>query len=173
MCSTGKQGEAIIAKVSADTFALVQEKKAVVKKIDDAGIALHVKWSEVPTAIGIIIYSFTKYYIITVIWGHLTRSYFAVYDEPYFLAIHSGKWVEILTIKPKLHIDSFQLPTTTAKFISCSNRGTVYIASNDNVWCLKSTPVDTQIDAFLKQRQFELALSLAVSCSCNMHFRLE
>ncbi|CAG7719932.1 unnamed protein product [Allacma fusca] len=135
VCSTGRQGDAIIAKISEDTIAVVQEKSSVLKKIGDPTPPTLITWSEIPSSI--------------------------VYDEPYMLAVYAGKSVEIQTITPKLKIDSFQLPTTTAKLMTCSNRGTVYIASVDNVWCLKSTPVDTQIDAFLKQQQFELALSLA------------
>jgi hypothetical protein len=84
-----------------------------------------------------------------------------VYDEPYLVAIEGGKGVEIRTITPKIQIDSFDLPG--AKLLTRTKRGHIYVASSNSIWCLKSTPVEAQIESFLKQEQFELALSLAVS----------
>ena len=84
-----------------------------------------------------------------------------VYDEPYLVAIVGGKLIEVRTLSPKVQIDSFQLPG--AKIISRTKGGHIYAASNNSIWCLKSTPIETQIESLIKHKQFELALSLAVS----------
>ncbi len=71
----------------------------------------------------------------------------------------SGVGIEIRTYKPKLKIDVF--PITQARLACCPKSGFIFVASNDSLWCLKSTPVVTQMDLFVKQKHFELALGLA------------
>lgn len=83
------------------------------------------------------------------------------YDEPYFIGILPGKGVEVRTIRPKLKIDSF--PISQPKLAFRTKSGRVFISSSNSIWCLKSTPIDTQMDLFVKQKHFELALSLSVS----------
>lgn len=84
-----------------------------------------------------------------------------MFDDPYLVAIIGGKSIEIRTLTPKVQIDSFHL--NGVKIISRTRKGHIYAASNNCIWCLKSTPIETQIESLTKHKQFELALSLAVS----------
>lgn len=93
------------------------------------------------------------------------------YDEPYFIGILPGKGVEVRTIRPKLKIDAFSI--NQAKLAFRTKSGRVFIASSNSIWCLKSTPIDVQMDLFVKQKHFELALSLSVRVfNSNMYLRI-
>jgi len=50
--------------------------------------------------------------------------------------------------------------------VVCSQQQ-IYVASVNNIWRLMCTPVTMQIKQLLACKEFELALHLAVSCSCN------
>lgn len=45
----------------------------------------------------------------------------------------------------------------------------VYVASNHFVWRLVPVPISSQIHQLLQDKQFELALQLAVSAPCRPH----
>lgn len=84
---------------------------------------------------------------------------YLVYDEPYFIGVLGGFGMEVRTYKPKLKIDLFNI--AQAKLACSPKSGFIYVASHDSLWALKSTPVVAQMDLFVKQNHFELALGLA------------
>lgn len=42
-------------------------------------------------------------------------------------------------------------------------RGQLFVASSSHIWCLILVPVNEQLQALMKENQYELALKLAVS----------
>lgn len=62
--STSKQGEPHITRVSADTFALAQDKKSVLISTDRSREMQVVNWSDVPQSVGkiLLVYTNNLYY---------------------------------------------------------------------------------------------------------------
>lgn len=71
-----------------------------------------------------------------------------------------------------------QIISTTSKTLSmftCQN-GLIYISSALDVWCLKAVPFAKQIKRLLEDKDFQLALKLAVSNQlylCSYYGQLE
>ena len=53
------------------------------------------------------------------------------------------------------------IPFPDAKFITTHKQGWVYVASQSNIWCLKMEPVAAQVPQLLRDKQFELAVTLS------------
>lgn len=81
-----------------------------------------------------------------------------VYDEPYLLALLPES-IEVRTVEPQLMIQSLPLK---ARLVCYCKQGLVYVASTEHVWCVQSLPVSKQIHVLLEQKQFQLAVKLAV-----------
>ena len=75
------------------------------------------------------------------------------------------KYVEIRTVDPRALVQSIEL--TKPRLISHGNH--IYVASSSHVWRLVPVPIPMQILQLLQEKQFELALLLAVSL---MHLHL-
>lgn len=85
-----------------------------------------------------------------------------VYDDPYLIALLPES-LQVRTIDPNLFIQV--LSVSKVKLIVGNKQGLLYLASQNNVWCLESVPISQQIKTLLEKKQFQLALRLAVSCS--------
>jgi len=87
-----------------------------------------------------------------------------VYDEPYIIASISDK-LYVQTIEPGENSVARQVISTTSKtmnMFSCLN-GLIYASSALDVCCLKAVPFARQIKRLLEDKDFKLALKLAVS----------
>lgn len=82
----------------------------------------------------------------------------AEFFDPYMIGI-LPKYVEIRTVEPRALVQSIDL----AKPRLISHGKHVYVASTSHVWRLVPVPVPMQILQLLQEKQFELALMLAVS----------
>lgn len=83
-----------------------------------------------------------------------------MYDEPYLVAVFSDA-VEIRTVEPSLIVQTQRLEEPRI-VIRCRS-GLLYVASNSHVWCLQNITWSRQIHVLLEQKQFQLALKIAVS----------
>lgn len=86
--------------------------------------------------------------------------FFLAYDNPYLIALLPES-IQIKTIEPNLFIQS--VPVSKVKLVANSRQGLLYIASQTHVWCLQAVPISQQIKTLLEEKQFQLALKLAVS----------
>jgi len=87
-----------------------------------------------------------------------------VYDEPYLIASIGDK-LYVQTIEPGENSVARQVISTTSKtmnMFSCQN-GLIYASSALDVCCLKAVPFARQIKRLLDDKDFKLALKLAVS----------
>lgn len=90
-------------------------------------------------------------------------------DTPYLMALLPNSVVEVQTIEPRLSIqritDLSSLANSKLKqLVKCINRkGRLFVASNNDVFCLVSLPISQQIPQLLREKQFKLALELANS----------
>lgn len=87
-----------------------------------------------------------------------------VYDEPYLVASIGDK-LHVQTIEPGENSVSRQVMSTSSKTINmftCQS-GLIYASSALDVWCLKAVPFARQIKRLLEDKDFQLALKLAVS----------
>lgn len=87
-----------------------------------------------------------------------------MYDEPYLIASIGDK-LYVQTIEPGENSVARQVITTTSKtmnMFTCQN-GLIYASSALDVWCLKAVPFAKQIKRLLEEKDFQLALKLAVS----------
>ena len=75
------------------------------------------------------------------------------------------KYVEIRTVDPRALVQSIEL--SKPRLISHGKH--IYVASSTHVWRLVPVPIPMQISQLLQEKQFELALLLAVS---TLTFRL-
>lgn len=82
------------------------------------------------------------------------------YDDPYLIALLPD-CLQIKTIEPNLFIQS--VPVSKVRLVTNSRQGLLYIASQTHVWCLHAVPIAQQIKTLLEEKQFQLALKLAVS----------
>ena len=87
-----------------------------------------------------------------------------VHDQPYLVSVLS-KSVEIRTDEPRLLIQTLELPKP--RLASCAAPGRVFIASAGMVWCLAMVPVAEQVPQLLRDKQFELACTVATTCEPN------
>lgn len=87
-----------------------------------------------------------------------------MYDEPYLIASIGDK-LYVQTIEPGENSVARQVISTTSKtmnMFSCQN-GLIYASSALDVCCLKAVPFARQIKRLLDDKDFKLALKLAVS----------
>jgi len=87
-----------------------------------------------------------------------------VYDEPYLIASIGDK-LYVQTIEPGESSVPRQVISTTSKtmnMFTCHN-GLIYVSSALDVRCLKAVPFARQIKRLLEDKDFQLALKLAVS----------
>lgn len=87
-----------------------------------------------------------------------------MYDEPYLIASIGDK-LYIQTIEPSETSVARQVISTTSKTLNlftCQN-GLIYASSALDVCCLKAVPFARQIKRLLEDKDFQLALKLAVS----------
>lgn len=82
----------------------------------------------------------------------------ADYAEPYVIGL-LPRYVEIRTISPRALIQSIELPKP--RFITQGKH--MYVASTSHVWRLIPVSIPMQIQQLLQDKQFSLALMLAVS----------
>jgi len=82
----------------------------------------------------------------------------ADYVEPYVIGLLS-RYVEIRTISPRALIQSIELPKP--RYITQGKH--LYVASTSHVWRLLPVSIPMQIQQLLQDKQFSLALMLAVS----------
>ena len=80
------------------------------------------------------------------------------YAEPYVIGL-LPRYVEIRTISPRALIQSIDLPKS--RFIAQGKH--MYVASTSHVWRLIPVSIPMQIQQLLQDKQFSLALMLAVS----------
>lgn len=87
-----------------------------------------------------------------------------MYDEPYLIASLGDK-LYVQTIEPGENSVVRQVISFTSKIMnmfSCLN-GLIYASSALDVCCLKAVPFARQIKRLLEDKDFKLALKLAVS----------
>lgn len=87
-----------------------------------------------------------------------------MYDEPYLIASIGDK-LYVQTIEPGENSVARQVISTTSKtmnMFSCLN-GLIYASSALDVCYLKAVPFARQIKRLLEDKDFKLALKLAVS----------
>uniref|UniRef100_A0A8D3C0Z3 VPS39 subunit of HOPS complex n=1 Tax=Scophthalmus maximus TaxID=52904 RepID=A0A8D3C0Z3_SCOMX len=81
------------------------------------------------------------------------------HQPPYIIAV-LPRYVEIRTFEPRLLVQSVELQRP--RFITSAGQNIVYVASNHFVWRLVPVSIATQIRQLLEDKQFELALQLAM-----------
>lgn len=87
-----------------------------------------------------------------------------MYDEPYLIASIGDK-LYVQTLEPCENSVARQVISGTSKIMNlftCQN-GLIYASSALDVWCLKAVPFARQIKRLLEDKDFQLALKLAVS----------
>ena len=72
--------------------------------------------------------------------------------------MHRG--LEIRAFEQKIQVQAIR-PESSIKFVASSKN--TLVASTSNVYKLEPCPYDRQVQACIKSKQFELALSIAVS----------
>ncbi len=86
-----------------------------------------------------------------------------MYDEPYLIALLKDV-LEVRTMQPALLVQTIKLEKLQSVFRLCS--GVLYVATEVDFFQLQAKPVDLQIEALIKQKQFQLALKLCVRSWC-------
>ena len=76
--------------------------------------------------------------------------------SPYLLSVFN-KSVEIRT-EDNMLIQTLELPKP--RYASVGGQGRVYIASNNLVWSLSLVPVSEQVPQLLKDKRYDLAVTL-------------
>ena len=88
-------------------------------------------------------------------------------NMPYVMALLPNSVLEVQTMEPRLSIqrisDVSNLTSSKMKQLAkCVNKkDRLFVASNNDVFCLITVPVSQQISQLLREKQFELALKLA------------
>lgn len=93
------------------------------------------------------------------LWFYRTLFYlFTVHEPPYLISV-LPKVIEIRTIDPHVLVQSINLQN-----VKCIYQGSdhLYLASHTHVWRLSTVPIPIQIRQLLQNKEFELALQLAV-----------
>ena len=95
------------------------------------------------------------------------KTSFSDYMEPYVIGL-LPRYVEIRTISPRALIQSIEL--SKPRYITQGKH--MYVASTSHVWRLIPVSIPMQIQQLLQDKQFSLALTLAVSKQCFLNYVL-
>ncbi|XP_049596677.1 vam6/Vps39-like protein isoform X2 [Syngnathus scovelli] len=131
---TGKQLEPLVTPLADGKVAVGQDHLTVV--LNEEGICTQkcaLNWTDIPIAME--------------------------HQPPYIIAV-LPRYVEIRTLEPRLLVQSVELQRP--RFITSAGPNVVYVASNHFVWRLVPVSIATQIRQLLEDKQFELALQLAM-----------
>ncbi|XP_004082797.1 vam6/Vps39-like protein [Oryzias latipes] len=131
---TGKQLEPLVAPLADGKVAVGQDDLTVV--LNEEGVCTQkcaLNWTDIPIAME--------------------------HQPPYIIAV-LPRYVEIRTVEPRLLVQSVELQRP--RFITSAGPNVVYVASNHFVWRLVPVPIANQIRQLLQDKQFELALQLAM-----------
>uniref|UniRef100_G3NP54 CNH domain-containing protein n=1 Tax=Gasterosteus aculeatus aculeatus TaxID=481459 RepID=G3NP54_GASAC len=131
---TGKQLEPLVAPLADGKVAVGQDDLTVV--VNEEGVCTQkcaLNWTDIPVAME--------------------------HQPPYIIAV-LPRYVEIRTLEPRLLVQSVELQRP--RFITSAGQNIVYVASNHFVWRLVPVSIATQIRQLLQDKQFELALQLAM-----------
>ncbi|KAF2900283.1 hypothetical protein ILUMI_05905 [Ignelater luminosus] len=133
--SSSRSSDPCIMKVSDTTFALGREMQTVLVNVKgDAEKAKALRWSDIPIAMA--------------------------WDEPYTLGVLPES-VEVQTLDPGGSVQTLEnLPK--ARLITRCRQGLLYVASVSQVWCLHAVEISKQREMLLKDKQFQLALTLTM-----------
>ncbi|KAK5643487.1 hypothetical protein RI129_007332 [Pyrocoelia pectoralis] len=131
--SSSKSIDPCIMKVSDTIFALGRETQTVLVNVKgDAEKTKALRWSDIPIAMA--------------------------WDEPYTIGVLPES-IEVQTFEPGGMVQILDnLPK--ARLVSHCKQGLVYIASVSQVWCLHGIDISKQREMLLKDKQFQLALTL-------------
>ncbi|KAF5302308.1 hypothetical protein FQA39_LY10347 [Lamprigera yunnana] len=131
--SSSKSIDPCIMKVSDTIFALGRETQTVLVNVKgDAEKAKALRWSDIPIAL--------------------------TWDEPYAIGI-LPETIEVQTVEPGGMVQALD-NLSKARLICCCKQGLVYVASVSQVWCLHAVDISKQREMLLKDKQFQLALTL-------------
>ncbi|KAM9707410.1 vam6/Vps39-like protein isoform 2-T2 [Menidia menidia] len=131
---TGKQLEPLVAPLADGKVAVGQDDLTVV--LNEEGVCTQkcaLNWTDIPIAME--------------------------HQPPYIIAV-LPRYVEIRTFEPRLLVQSVELQRP--RFITSAGPNVVYVASNHFVWRLVPVSIASQIRQLLQDKQFELALQLAM-----------
>ncbi|XP_061598896.1 vam6/Vps39-like protein [Cololabis saira] len=131
---TGKQLEPLVAPLADGKVAVGQDDLTVV--LNEEGVCTQkcaLNWTDIPIAME--------------------------HQPPYIIAV-LPRYVEIRTFEPRLLVQSVELQRP--RFITSAGPNIVYVASNHFVWRLVPVSIASQIRQLLQDKQFELALQLAM-----------
>ncbi|XP_035388634.1 vam6/Vps39-like protein isoform X2 [Electrophorus electricus] len=131
---TGKQLEPLVAPLADGKVAVGQDDLTVI--LNEDGIfpqKCALTWTDIPVAME--------------------------HQPPYIIAV-LPRYVEIRTFEPRLLVQSVELQRP--RFITSAGPNVVYVASNHFVWRLVPVSIASQIRQLLQDKQFELALQLAM-----------
>uniref|UniRef100_A0A8C5DMJ0 CNH domain-containing protein n=1 Tax=Gouania willdenowi TaxID=441366 RepID=A0A8C5DMJ0_GOUWI len=131
---TGKQLEPLVAPLADGKVAVGQDDLTVV--LNEEGVCTQkcaLNWTDIPIAME--------------------------HQPPYIIAV-LPRYVEIRTFEPRLLVQSVELQRP--RFITSAGPNIVYVSSNHFVWRLVPVSIASQIGQLLKDKQFELALQLAM-----------
>ncbi|XP_066525938.1 vam6/Vps39-like protein [Hoplias malabaricus] len=131
---TGKQLEPLVAPLADGKVAVGQDDLTVV--LNEEGACTQkcaLNWTDIPVAME--------------------------HQPPYIIAV-LPRYVEIRTFEPRLLVQSVELQRP--RFITSAGPNIVYVASNHFVWRLVPVSIASQIRQLLQDKQFELALQLAM-----------
>ena len=133
---TGKNQDCSVTLTVDNRFALGKDDQTTFVDLTGKPALETVTWSSIPTSIA--------------------------HDPPYLISTLNDT-VEVRTENPKMVIQSIDLQR--ALYISTvpGKPGVVYVASSSHIWCLKMASISSQINFLLKEKQFELALTLTKS----------
>jgi len=136
---TGKSQEPRVTLLQDARFGLDKDEQTTF--IDSQGKLnpKAVKWSEVPQI--------------------------TVHDQPYLISVLS-KSIEIRTDEPSVLIQTVELPRP--RLATRAAQGRVYIAAQGLVWLLTMVPVAEQVPQLLRDKQFELAVTVANICDKSL-----
>jgi len=132
---TGRNQEACVTLLDEERFALQKDEQTTFIDLDGNMKLYAVAWSEPPTQL--------------------------TYDVPYLVATLPSGVVEVRTEEPRLSIQTIELPKVQHVASGDTRGGLVYAASTTNIWCLTMVPVAQQVPQLLRDKQFELAVTLS------------
>ena len=139
----GRVGEPNVSLLSNNHFALSNDSNTIFVNCDSGEMTPSaLNWTDTPMALA--------------------------EDPPYLLSVQPNG-VEIKTNEPRISIQSVEL--TKPKLIcECSTGdlegrparpGLLYVASSSHIWCLRMVSIDAQITQLKRDKQYELAITLA------------
>lgn len=167
---TGTCVEPIMVKMSDTTFGLVKDSQLIVMRTVAGSVNKNqiIKLHSTPYAIGESLTLprtvWTSWILRTKILNRIFVNVLA-YDEPY-LVVGFGDTLCVQTTEPYDGNHAVrQEITTNFKIlkISCCKNGLIYAMSAMSIWWLKPVPRDVQIERLLEEKNFRLAIKLAVS----------